>query len=111
MDEIKRMQQLAGLNEIKVINPADDLPEWIDEDSPRAKILVDAYYIEDRAYAFGGMRGGAVAEPELDRLPNADEGFLYIKAGEYGWYDEDRQMFESEDEHSTVLIREEYIEY
>jgi hypothetical protein len=109
MDEIKRMQQLAGINEYKFINPAQ--PEWIYEDSPRAQILVDAYYINNDAYNFGGMRGGAVAEPELDRLPDDDEGFLYIKEGEYGWYDEDRQMFESEDEHSTVQVRKEYIKY
>jgi hypothetical protein len=111
MDEIKRMQQLAGLNEITVTNPGDSRPEWINKDSPRAKILVDVYYIEDDAYAFGGMRGTAVAEPELDRLPDADEGFLYIKEGENGWYDEDRQMFESENEQNTVRVREEYIEY
>jgi len=110
MNTIKRMQQLAGLNEIKITDPTEQ-PEWIDEDSPRAKILVDVYYIEDDAYAFGGMRGGSVPEPDLDRLPGGEEGFLYIKAGEYGWYDIDEQMFESEDEHSTVQVRRDYIEY
>jgi hypothetical protein len=102
INEIRRMQQLAGLNEIRVTDP-NERPEWIDEDSPRAKILVNVYYIEDGGYA--------VAEPELDRLPNNDEGYLYISAGEYGWYDKDSQKFESDDEHNDVQVREEYIEY
>lgn len=103
MDKIKRMQQLAGLNEITITNPVI-FPAFIDEDSPHAQILVDVYYINDF--------GGAMIEPELNHLPaDHGEGFLYIEKGTYGWYDPKEQIFESEEDENTVYVREEYIKY
>jgi hypothetical protein len=37
------------------------------------------------------------------------DGFLYIEAGEEGWYDEEEGMFESADENSTTRIEKRYI--
>ena len=101
MNEIKRMQQLAGLNEAFINAPNNSIPSFIDEDSPRAQILVNVYYIEEW--------GGAIIEPELGDNFQLEAGdYLYIEKGEHGWYD--GQAFESEDE-NTVYVNEKYIKY
>ena len=90
-------------------------PNWINSDSPKAKILTDVYYIGNEAEGeFSGLRGSAVPSYELANysiqdIENEGDGMLYIEKGETGYYDEDEGMFESEDASST-RINSEYIE-
>jgi len=96
--------------------PESNQPEWIDPKSKKAKILVNVYYIGDGAEGdFRGLAGSAVPEYELQGYTLRDikkegDGFLYIKKGETGWYDENKQEFESENENSTVGISKKYIQ-
>jgi hypothetical protein len=115
INEIKRMQQLAG-----IINENKDEsnyygPEWIDPNSPKAIILTDVYYIGDNAEGDLSLyQGSAVPSYELPgytlaQIKNESDSMLYIKKDEEGWYDEKEGVFESKDENSTTRIKKEYI--
>jgi hypothetical protein len=94
-----------------------DTPEWIDPNSPEAKILTDVYYIGDGARGdLSPLRGSAVPSYELEGYSMEDiqdmgDGHLYIENGEKGWYDEKNGMFESADENSTTRIEKKYIKF
>jgi len=114
INEIRRMQQLAGL--IKENNGTEyNGPEWINQNSPKAIILTDVYYINDNAEGdLAPLRGSAVPSYELqgytlEDIENKGDGMLYIKKGEEGWYDEQEEEFESYNESSTTRIKKEYI--
>lgn len=113
-EEFKRMQRLAGINEIEVNTPNSYRPLFINPKAPRAIILTDIYYIGDDAEDdFRPLRGMAVPSYKLqgytlDDIQNAGDGMLYIERGEKGWYDEEQNMFESED-NSTTEVSKEYI--
>jgi hypothetical protein len=109
----RRMQKIAGLlNENET--PGNG-PEWINPNSPKAKILTNVFYIGDGAEGdLRSLRGSAVPSYELKGYSKKDikdmgDGFLYIEAGEEGWYDEEEGMFESADENSTTRIEKRYI--
>ena len=90
--------------------------QWIDSNSPKARILTDVYYIGDDAEGdLRSLRGSAVPSYELqgytlEDIENEGDGMLYIGKGEEGWYDENKGMFESEAESNTTRIKKEYIE-
>jgi hypothetical protein len=92
MSEIKRLQQLAGINEIKVNNPIQF------NNGDRVRILVDVYYDEEE--------GEAVPRYEIEgRVPK--HFWVYIERGEEGTYEEDE--FES-DSGSTSRIDTKYLQ-
>jgi hypothetical protein len=118
-NETLRMQMLAGLiteGEYQTkIN--ENNPNWIDLDSPKAKILTDIYYIGDNAEGdLRPLRGSAIPanelpEYDLTQIEEEGDGMLYIENGEEGWYNEEEEEFESENENSTVKISKDYIEF
>lgn len=118
LQEVSRMQQIAGVKPKRFLkeNFEEGGPEWINPNSPRAKILTDVYYIGDNAEGdLYDMRGSAVPAYELtgyslEDIENEGDGMLYIKSGEEGWYDENEGEFESKDENSNTRIEKEYIE-
>jgi hypothetical protein len=94
LNEIKRLQQLAGINEIKVNNP---LPI---KDGDKVKILVNVYY------------DGAQAIPEYELDNMIDEFELYIKKDTIGTYYEDEDgygKFIDDEEGSDTRIEKEYL--
>ena len=111
--EAQRLQKLAG---ILKENQEEFGAQWVDSNSPKARILTDVYYIGDNAEGdLRPLRGSAVPAYELqgytlEDIENEGDGMLYIKKGEEGWYDENEGAFESEDENSTTRIKKEYIE-
>jgi len=117
--ETLRMQMLAGIiTEGQYKEKLDENnPNWIDLDSPKARILIDVYYIGDSAE--GDLRplrrsatpANKLPEYDLTQIEKEGDGMLYIKKGEEGWYDEEQEMFESEDENSTVQVSKDYIEF
>jgi hypothetical protein len=121
-EEFSRMQKLAGIvNESETAKELGENiyeygPEWINPNSPKAKILTNVYYIGDNAYGdLSSYRGSAVPSYELPgytlyQIKKEGDGMLYIKEGEKGWYDEEEGVFESYDENSTTRIKKEYIE-
>ena len=97
------------------LNEGFDGPNILPIDSPKAQILTDVYYIGDDAEGeFKYERGSAVPAYEfedyitLDDVEEEGDGFLYIKKGETGWYNEEEEMFENE-EGSNTRIEKEYI--
>ena len=113
------MQMLAGIiteSQYKSILNENN-PNWINLDSPKARILTDVYYIGDSAEVdLRPLRGSAIPanklpEYDLTQIEKEGDGMLYIKNGEKGWYDEEQEMFESEDENSTVQVSKDYIEF
>jgi len=83
MNEIKRLQQLAGiLTEIKVIDPSPI------KDGDRVEILVNIY------------TDGEQAIPEYE-LEDIDEYPLYIIKGDVGIYEDG--MFESDEGGNTRI--------
>jgi hypothetical protein len=72
LNEIKRLQQLAGIQEIKINNPSPI------KNGDKVKILVNVYY--------DGYQ--AIPEYELDDM--IDEFELYIKKDTIGTYYEDK---------------------
>tara|TARA_R110000796_G_scaffold251169_1_gene381963 strand:- start:560 stop:913 length:354 start_codon:yes stop_codon:yes gene_type:complete len=114
MDNFDYIKYLAEGRLLKEDNEYS--PNWINSDSPKAKILTDVYYIGNEAEGeFSGLRGSAVPSYELANysiqdIENEGDGMLYIEKGETGYYDEDEGMFESEDEGNTTRINSEYIE-
>ena len=114
LNEIKRMQQLAGI--LKENSESEyNRPEWIDQNSPKAIILTNVYYIGDNAEGDLAQHSGqAVPSYELpgytlSQIKKEGDGMLYIKKNEIGWYDENEGTFESQDENSTTRIKKEYI--
>jgi hypothetical protein len=111
--EAQRLQKLAG---ILKENQEEFGAQWVDSNSPKARILTDVYYIGDNAEGdLRPLRGSAVPAYELqgytlEDIKDEGDGMLYIKKGEEGWYDENEGAFESEDENSTTRIKKEYIE-
>ena len=91
-----------------------DYPAYVAEDSPKARILTNVYYIGDDAEGdLRGLAGSAVPAYDLPgyslrQIENEGDGFLYIKKGEIGWYD--GRIFESELENSTTAVDKKYIE-
>jgi hypothetical protein len=109
--EFVRMQKLAGI----IKENYEYGPAWVNLNSPKAKILTNVYYIGDNAYGdLAQYKGEAVPSYELpgytlSQIKKEGDGFLYIKKGEIGWYDEKEEEFESYDENSTTRIKKEYI--
>jgi hypothetical protein len=100
----------------KILNNSEGIsPEWINPNSPKAKILTNVYYIGDGASGeLKQYRGEAVPSYELSgytlsQIKKEGDGMLYIQKGEEGWYDEEEGTFESYDENSTTRIKKEYI--
>jgi hypothetical protein len=66
----------------------------IAEDSPKARILTNVYYIGDNAEGdLAGLAGSAVPAYDLPgyslrQIEDEGDGMLYMKKGEIGWYDE-----------------------
>lgn len=113
LNEIKRMQQLAG-----IIKENEEYgPEFINPNSSKATILTDVYYIGDNAEGdLRSLRGSSIPSYKLqgytlEDIENEGDGMLYIKKGEEGWYDEEKGVFESKDENSTVAVSKEYIDF
>jgi hypothetical protein len=86
----------------------------IAEDSPKARILTNVYYIGDNAEGdLAGLAGSAVPAYDLPgyslrQIEDEGDGMLYMKKGEIGWYD--GRIFESELENSTTAVDKKYIE-
>jgi hypothetical protein len=108
--EIQRLQELAGINEIKINNP---LPI---QDGEECIILTDVYYFGDDEDDYDDIElydlygGQAVPEYELkenreninDILESEEYAvYLYIKKGEKGIYTDG--MFESDDGSDTRI--------
>lgn len=110
MEELKKGWD--EIEEAKIIPVGvGSMPQFIPKTSPRAIILTDVYYIyddADRQYAL--FRGSTAPAYELGGMADIDyNGQLYIEDGERGWYDEEKEMFESQKEHSTTRVEKEYI--
>jgi len=111
-EEFSRMKKLAGI----IKENYEYGPAWVNLNSPKAKILTNVYYIGDNAYGdLAQYKGEAVPSYELpgytlSQIKKEGDGFLYIKKGEIGWYEEEEEEFESYDENSTTRIKKEYIE-
>ena len=104
LDEIVRMQQLAGINEIEVNNPGIRPNEILNEPYKTGKILCDVW-VTNRDIQ-------AIPQYELDQGYNDYEGELdlYINKGDIGFYFPNIEMFESIEGHTTRL-KPEYFKY
>jgi hypothetical protein len=94
------------------------------EGGAEAKILTNVYYIEDEGFdlkrkgleEYYPYSGGAVTQAELEEagLYNPNNlrkiGFLYIRKGSVGTYDQNDNTFEDE-EGNTTSVDEKYIKY
>ena len=95
-EEFKRMQQLAGIDEIKVMyNMATTNVDW--------------YYVDEYSnYPDPAMRGGVVPDVEEYDYPSQYEGTeLYIPKGTKGYIEDDKFI---DDEGNDVPFTPEYFD-